>query len=135
MNKVNNLRLPYNSLSLPYHCHLCGTSSVHQICLPCEELFKRGLKTSLFITKTFKNMDIHSMKYELGKWLTREKTLPRSILMNQPTYYEYCMTNRNLPSTPPFTKGDSLHHVNGIPIDIVDYKTFGYIFSDVSMRL
>ena len=62
-------------------------------------------------------MDIHSMKYELGKWLTTEKSLPLAILMNQPTYQEYCMTNRNLPSTPPYEKGDSLHHVHGIPID------------------
>jgi len=120
-------------MNRPYNCHLCGTSSVHQICLPCEDLFKRGLKTRLSITQMkYKKVDIHSIKYNIGKWLTTNRELPKSIIMNNPTYQVYCVTNTTLPSSPPHKKGDSLHHVHGIPISIVDVKGFGYDFSDTS---
>jgi hypothetical protein len=125
----------YNRLALPYNCHICSSQSVHQICTPCSEAFKRGLKTRLNSTRTYKNLDIHNIKFELGKYLTAEHMLPVAILMNQPTYHDYCIRNKNLPSSPPHEKADTLRSVHGIPIDIVDSKTYGYSFSDVSARL
>ena len=85
--------------------------------------------------RTYKNLDVHNIKFELGKYLTREHELPLAILMNQPTYHDYCIRNKTLPSSPPHEKADTLRHVHGIPIDIVDSKAYGYTFSDVSSRL
>jgi len=127
--------MAYDRLALPFNCHICSSQSVHQICTPCSETFKRGLKTRLNPTRIYKKLDVHSIKYELGKYLTAEHELPLAILMNQPTYQDYCMANRDLPSSPLHEKADTLRHVHGIPIDIVDSKTYGYSFSDVSSRL
>ena len=125
----------YNRLALPYNCHICSSQSVHQICTPCSEAFKRGLKVRLNSTRTYKNLDVHSIKFELGKYLTAEHMLPLSILMNQPTYHDYCIRNKTLPSSPPHEKADTLRSVHGIPIDIVTTSSYGYTFSDVSSRL
>ena len=125
----------YNRLALPYNCHICNSQSVHQICTPCSEAFKRGLKVRLNSTRTYKNLDVHSIKFELGKYLTAEHMLPLSILMNQPTYHDYCIRNKTLPSSPPHEKADTLRSVHGIPIDIVTTSSYGYTFSDVSSRL
>jgi hypothetical protein len=125
----------YNRLALPYNCHICSSQSVHQICTPCSEAFKRGLKVRLNSTRTYKNLDVHSIKFELGKYMTAEHMLPLSILMNQPTYHDYCIRNKTLPSSPPHEKADTLRSVHGIPIDIVTTSSYGYTFSDVSSRL
>jgi hypothetical protein len=127
--------MAYNRLALPYNCHICSSQSVHQICTPCSEAFKRGLKVRLNSTRTYKNLDVHSIKFELGKYLTAEHMLPLSILMNQPTYHDYCIRNKTLPSSPPHEKADTLRSVHGIPIDIVTTSSYGYTFSDVSSRL
>ena len=127
--------MEYNRLALPYNCHICSSQSVHQICTPCSEAFKRGLKVRLNSTRTYKNLDVHNIKFELGKYLTAEHMLPLSILMNQPTYHDYCIRNKTLPSSPPHEKADTLRSVHGIPIDIVTTSSYGYTFSDVSSRL
>lgn len=124
-----------NRLALPYNCHICSSQSLHQICTPCSEAFKRGLKVRLNSTRTYKNLDVHSIKFELGKYLTAEHMLPVAILMNQPTYHDYCIHNNTLPSSPPHEKADTLKSVHGIPIDIVNTINYGYTFSDVSARL
>jgi hypothetical protein len=116
----------------PYECAICRVGSVNQLCNPCSQLFERGLRTKLKIKNKLKKLDIHSIKYHMGRYFTETRSMPESIKMNVPTYSDYCSINWKLPKSPLWEDGDSLHTVTGVPINISHDKGYGYNFSDHS---
>ena len=117
-----------------YDCQICGYPAAHQICTPCSNAYERGMKlrqVKLIINKK-KKIDIYSIKYNMGKYITSMGSLPDVIEMNTPTYTDYCAINNKLPTRPPYEHGDSLTTVKGVPIVLVNDYGYGYIFRDSS---
>jgi len=114
---------------LPYLCHICHNPSANQICIYCDDLFSRGLKSvKQMDSKIYDKLSIYSIRYEMRKYVQIHKLFPNQISMNMTTYRDFIVANPQL-STLSVTREDSKTKVNDIPIVVrKTMKELGYRF-------
>lgn len=78
--------------------------------------------------KKFSNLNVHSIRYNMGKYNTEHHAMPDGIVMNPPTYMEFRLVNATLPENPRDTMDDSFHSISGVKVYVVDSSRNGYEF-------